>query len=187
MVRIRVNGLRFVAASRIGIPLIILLIMIMGCASSDWEERTTFRAPTETEIKEFGKQKGTILAERLYHDHAIILGTNFIYSLYYNQLGEQQAFGSSWGSGQEGMIRTAITEESNFIGIIIRENNASWEAVKLKTTFDDGTVVVTALDDRIAHIIDHPLGRWTFVSKTKVQLLSDNDEIVYEVPLHELQ
>jgi hypothetical protein len=187
MVRIRVNGLRFVAASRIGIPLFILLIVIMGCANSDWEERTTFRAPTETEIREFGKQKGTILAERLYHDHAIILGTNFIYSLYYSQLGEQQAFGSSWGGGQEGMIKTAITRESNFIGIVIRDTMALREAVKMKTTFDDGTAVMTALDDRGAYIIDHPLGRWTIVTKTAVQLLSDKDEIVYEVPLHELQ
>ena len=178
MARIGVNGLRFM----------ILLLVITGCANNDWKERITFRAPTETEMREFGEQKGSILATRLYHDHAILLGANYIYSLYFNLRNEQQSFGSSWSGGQVGLTRTAITRESNFIGIVIRDPKALREAVKMKTIFDDGTVVVTALDDnQKAYIIDHPLGKWTVVTKTNVQLLNDNDEIVYEVPSHELQ
>ena len=171
MVRLRGNGLL----------VLILLVMITGCANNDWQERITFRAPTETEIREFGEQKGEILAKRLYHDHAILLGAHYIYSLYYNLRDEQQSFGTSWGIGQEELLRTAITEESHFIGIVIRETDASREAAKLKIIFDDGTAVVTALDDRQAYIIDHPLGKLTFVSKTKVQLLNELDEIIAEL------
>lgn len=177
MARIGENGLR----------LALLLLILTGCANKDWEEKTTFRAPTETEIREFGEQKGTLLAKRLYHDHAILLGANFVYSLYYNLQNDQQAFGSSGFGSQVGVTRTAITRESNFIGIVINDPIALREAVKMKIRFDDGTVVETALKNQKAHIIDHPLGKWTVVTKTNVQLLNGNDELIYEVPLQELQ
>jgi hypothetical protein len=160
--------------------LLILLISLTACENNNWNDGLTLRAPTKVEVEKFSNLKGKVLAVRYYQDHAILLGEYFIYSLSYNKKGEQQVFGSSWGGGHEGIVKTAITEESLFVGIIIRKNIVIQEGMKLKAIFDDGTTVYTDIDHKRAHIIDHPLGRSTFISETTVQLLNADDELVYE-------